>query len=203
MFVFTAKCKHPAYFLVFDLCRSLTTLLLHLLASRGLFWYRSSSHSKQLASCPPTLSNQRGQSLLICLSVRPFWLQVLPSILVFFLQEICRRFIFSHSTWIIIIIKKKQIVLILYLICFSQRSVEHPSPWQWWGGSCRARVTPLNCAARALMSSWSRVPTTAALMTRSVMQTRHRWRTRGVTCPMHTRSCHNGKNTADYYIRLL
>lgn len=76
-----------------------------------------------------------------------------------------------------------------------QPSVEHPSPWRWWGGSCRARAIPSSFAAQAPTSSWSRVPTTDAPTTRSVTQTRHRWRTRGATCQMPTRSCLRGKVT--------
>lgn len=76
-----------------------------------------------------------------------------------------------------------------------QLLAEHPSPWRWWGGSCPARATPSSCAAQARTSSWSRAPTTAALMTRSAMQTPPRWRTLGVICRTHTRSCLKGNNS--------
>lgn len=65
--------------------------------------------------------------------------------------------------------------------------------WQWYAGNCHVSPTPLNCAARAQTSSWSRAPTTAAQMTRSATQILRRWRTRDATCLMHTRSCHSGQ----------
>lgn len=78
-----------------------------------------------------------------------------------------------------------------------QPLVEHPSPWRWCGGNCPVKATLSSCAARAPTSSWLRVPTTAAPMTRSATQTWHRWRTRGVTFQTHTRSCLNGKDAHD------
>lgn len=55
VYFLTAKCKHCVCFLMFDPCQSCTLSFHNLFASRGALWYCSSSHSKQQASCPPTL----------------------------------------------------------------------------------------------------------------------------------------------------
>lgn len=88
-----------------------------------------------------------------------------------------------------IIIKSNIIfALMLMFVCLCVQPTAVPlSPWQWCAGSCPASPTPLNCAARAQMSSWSRAPTMAAPMTRSATQTPPRWKIRGATSPMHTR----------------
>lgn len=68
-----------------------------------------------------------------------------------------------------------------------------PSPWPWSAGSCPVSPTPSSYVAQAQTSSWLKVPTMAALMTRSATQTPSRWKTHGATCLTPTRSCHSGQ----------
>ena len=56
VYFLTAECKHRVYFLMFDPCQSRALSFHNPLASQRPLWYCSSTHSKQAASCPPTLS---------------------------------------------------------------------------------------------------------------------------------------------------
>lgn len=63
----------------------------------------------------------------------------------------------------------------------------------WCDESCHAKDMQSISVARGVMSSWSRRPTTAGLMTRSAMLTLSRWRTSTATSLMPTRLFHKGK----------